>query len=161
MQNELGRRKNSVSLRFSLWPIHSIDTQTDVSPAAPHPTSCSTSSLYSSFSFSFHSAQQPVSSGTQLWLICLSRWRRETNTEPASPSSSPGSESQFGAGRLFLKTRQSVLSAPRPPATVGALSWLRIMHCGTDRSNVDLQETGRFLSIFLTPRTPSHASICL
>lgn len=76
-------------------------TQTDVSPDAPHPTSCSTSSLSSSPP-SFHSAQQPVSSGTQLWLICLSRRRRETNTEPASPSPSPGSESQFRAGRLFI-----------------------------------------------------------
>lgn len=41
-----------------------------------------------------------------------------------------------------------MLSAPRPLATVGALAWLRIMYRGTDRSNVDLQETGRFLTVF-------------
>lgn len=65
-------------------------------------------------------SQQPVSSGTQLWLICLSHWRCQTNRQPDSPSLSPESESQFGAGCLVQNQAICAVCTPRL-STVGSL----------------------------------------
>lgn len=109
--------QNSFSLHFLFDPSTASSRQ--ASSSSPS-SSCPPLSSNLLFHISTFSSQQPVSSGTQLWLICLSHWRCQTNRQPESPSFSPESESQFGAGRLIQNQAICAVCTP-PSSTVGSL----------------------------------------